>query len=57
MLKVRFYSDANIDGFVQLIAQLGVEHTVDLDTRMVEVEDDPMVRTLADDWGGLIEDV
>jgi len=52
MMRFRFWSDTNLDGFVQSIAT-GVDTDVASSKRIVTVHtDDDRIRDLASQWGG-----
>lgn len=56
MPKARFYSDTNLDGFVQLIAQMDPDHIVDFGLRSVEVSDHITgLEDIVAQWDGDIE--
>lgn len=53
MLKIRFWSDSNLDGFVQSISTGGFEpDSVDVVNRIVTAEDVQLVHDEVADWGG-----
>lgn len=53
MLRARFYSDCNRDGFVQSIAQRGLECVVDWENGWVLVEmDEDEFLSLVSTWDG-----
>jgi hypothetical protein len=54
-MTFRFFSDTNLDGFVQSISLFGQEVDVNLATREVVVEyaNDTML-DLVDSWGGVV---
>lgn len=55
MLRAEFYSDTNLDGFVQLISLARVGHEVDDDERRVTIDSDAdWVADLVSQWGGEI---
>lgn len=51
-MRVKFYSDANLDGFVQSIARLHLEMDVNMQTSEVTLDDDYRVRDTVSQWGG-----
>lgn len=53
-VSAKFFSDTNLDGFLQSIAQLGVEFESNSLTGEVQVEYHEALEALVSNWGGVL---